>query len=192
MQARINGAGTLSARGVAAQVQFEDGRLTVVSARYGSASTVAVGGAAAPTLGFAGGAALAGVDVAGTIAGEPATGNGQRLTGTGRVAGLVLEIQGGQTGDRGAVTFTRGIAARLTDFVGQLIGTGDVVGSRTRGLEARIDAIADQRIQLERRLAAIEQRYRAQFIAMDKLVSQLQNTSSFLTQQLANLPGSDG
>lgn len=192
LQARINGAGTLSARGVAAQVQFEDGRLTVVSARYGSASTVAVGGAAAPILGFAGGAALAGVDVAGTIAGEPATGNGQRLTGTGRVAGLVLEIQGGQTGDRGAVTFTRGIAARLTDFVGQLIGTGDVVGSRTRGLEARIDAIGDQRIQLERRLAAIEQRYRAQFIAMDKLVSQLQNTSSFLTQQLANLPGSDG
>lgn len=191
LQTRVNGVSALSSRGIAVQVAFEGGRFTVTSARYGSASKVAASGAALATLGLDNGTAVAGVDVAGTIAGEAATGSGRRLTGTGKVAGLVLEIEGGLTGDRGTVSFSRGMAARLTDFVDSLIGKDDLIGGRTRGLEARIDAVGDQRVQLERRLAAIELRYRAQFIAMDKLVSQLQGTSNFLAQQLANLPSTD-
>lgn len=191
LQAQINAASALTARGIAAQVQFEDGRLSIVSARYGSASTVAASGSAVAALGLDAGQGTAGVDVAGTIGGQPATGNGQLLTGTGQAAGLVLEISGGQTGARGSVTFTRGISDRLNGFVDQLIGSGDVLASRARGLEQRIDAIGDQRIQLDRRMAGVEARLRAQFIAMDTLVSKLLGTSSFLTQQLANLPGAN-
>ncbi|MGE3296921.1 MAG: flagellar filament capping protein FliD [Porticoccaceae bacterium] len=190
LQARIGGASALSSRGVAAEVSFEGGSFTLVSARWGSASQVAAQGAAAATLGLAGGVATAGVDVAGSIAGEPATGSGRRLTGTGRAAELQLEIEGGAPGNRGTVSFTRGIAARLTEFVDSLIGGEDLVGARTRGIETRIDEIDDQRAQLDRRLAALDQRFRAQFIAMDRLVSQLQGTSDFLTQQFAALPGS--
>jgi flagellar hook-associated protein 2 len=41
---------------------------------------------------------------------------------------------------------------------------------------------------MNRRLAQIETRYRAQFTALDTLVSSMQKTSQYLTQQLANLP----
>ena len=36
----------------------------------------------------------------------------------------------------------------------------------------------------------IEARYRRQFTALDSLLAQLQSTSSYLAQQLANLPKS--
>jgi flagellar hook-associated protein 2 len=40
---------------------------------------------------------------------------------------------------------------------------------------------------LAQRMTAIEARYRAQFTALDTLISNLNSTSSFLTQQLASL-----
>ena len=42
--------------------------------------------------------------------------------------------------------------------------------------------------RIELRLENTEARLRAQFGALDSLLSQLNSTSSFLTQQLANLP----
>ena len=38
------------------------------------------------------------------------------------------------------------------------------------------------------RLEKLESRLVSQFLAMDKLVGELQSTSSFLQQQLANMP----
>jgi flagellar hook-associated protein 2 len=38
-------------------------------------------------------------------------------------------------------------------------------------------------------MAAIETRYRTQFGALDVLLTRMQQTSSYLSQQLANLPG---
>ncbi|MFC1891028.1 flagellar filament capping protein FliD, partial [Thermodesulfobacteriota bacterium] len=54
-----------------------------------------------------------GLDVAGTINGEAATGNGQKLTGDedeASVDGLVIKYTGSSTGDVGEVTFTAGVA----------------------------------------------------------------------------------
>ncbi len=42
---------------------------------------------------------------------------------------------------------------------------------------------------MEYRLGLIEARYLKQFSALDSLISQSNATSSYLTQQLANLPG---
>ena len=51
-------------------------------------------------------------------------------------------------------------------------------------LNTQLDDIADQRASLELRLTAIEERFRSQFAALDILVSQLNSTGNFLTQQL--------
>jgi len=56
-------------------------------------------------------------------------------------------------------------------------------------LNERLADISDQREALDVRMNAIESRYLKQFTALDTLISQLQSTSSFLTSQLANLPG---
>ena len=80
-----------------------------------------------------------------------------------------------------------GIAVRLDDAIQPFVQTNGTIDSRTDSLDARIDRIASQREALDRRLASVEARYLAQFIAMDALVAQLQTTSSFLDQQLTAL-----
>ena len=61
--------------------------------------------------------------------------------------------------------------------------------SRVDGLNARVDLLQDQQARWDTRLASIETRLRAQFTALDSLVANLNSTSQYLTQQLANLPG---
>ena len=57
-----------------------------------------------------------------------------------------------------------------------------------RGINRSIKDLARQRTRLNTRLDSIEQRYRAQFSALDTLISNMTSTSNFLTQQLALLP----
>lgn len=73
------------------------------------------------------------------------------------------------------------ISEQLTNDTGPL-------NSRTEGINRSISDINDRRESFSRRLVATEARLRAQFTALDTLVSGLLSTSSFLTQQLANLP----
>jgi len=84
---------------------------------------------------------------------------------------------------------SNGLANTLDTVIEGYIGSSGIIDSRTTGLQTSIDGIAEQRETLDRRLVSIESRLLAQFTAMDIIVSSLQNQSSFLTQQLANLPG---
>ena len=194
LQTRINGDSRLSANraGIQVAVSFDTDHFVISSNRYGSASQVAVAsGTAATALGLAAGLATAGLDVAGAIGGNPATGAGRALTGAGAAEGLVVEVQGGPVGARGTLAFVRGIADRTNHFVESLLGAQDAIATRTKGIQTRIGAVGDQRTQLNAKLQHLQDRYRAQFTALDALVSKLQNTGNFLTQQLANLPGSN-
>jgi flagellar hook-associated protein 2 len=82
-----------------------------------------------------------------------------------------------------------GLSTKLDDLLERYVASDGILNSRTDGLQSRIETIADDRESLEARLVTIEARYRSQFSALDALVSQLQSAGSFLTQQLANLPG---
>src|SRR6056297_895790 len=81
----------------------------------------------------------------------------------------------------------QGFATRLFDRVDRVLADDGAIETRTEGLNNRIEGIEEQRESLNRRLEALERLLR-QFNALDSLVSQLNNTSSFLAQQLANLP----
>ena len=83
-----------------------------------------------------------------------------------------------------------GYATRLDSVIGDITAGGGILENRTDGLKAQVERIADQREALDIRIAAIEARYQAQFSALDTLLGQLNNTGDFLTEQLANLPGS--
>lgn len=82
-----------------------------------------------------------------------------------------------------------GIAARLDSVADVYTRFEGILDTRTSGLKEQIDRIADQRIALDKRIATIESRYLQQFTALDSLLGELNQTSSFLTSQLANLPG---
>ncbi len=82
---------------------------------------------------------------------------------------------------------TSGMAQNFTSALAGYVDSDGIIDSRSDGLQSRLDSIDDSRDQLVRRMAAYEARISLQFTAMDILVSQLQSTGDFLTQQLAGL-----
>lgn len=82
-----------------------------------------------------------------------------------------------------------GLAKRVGAVIDDFIGDDGSIDERTKSIQAGIDDVDDQRDRLNIRLVNLDQRLRRNFIAMDILVGQLNAVSGFLTQQLANLPG---
>lgn len=80
-----------------------------------------------------------------------------------------------------------GLLDRLDPLVDGYGGASGVVDARTRSLQDAIRGVNQDRERLETRMENLQNRYLAQFTALDKLVGQLQSTSSFLTQQIANM-----
>jgi flagellar hook-associated protein 2 len=77
-----------------------------------------------------------------------------------------------------------GVAARLFARVDDAVKSDSALAGRTESLERRKKALDADRDVLDRRMTALETRYRSQFSAMDRLLAQLQTTGNFLTQQL--------
>lgn len=172
-----------------AEVAVENGVLKIISANYGSSAVIEVaGGTAASSLFGSSPLAVAGLDVAGTINGAEATGNGQVLTSTASgnpAEGLVVSIRGSAIGDRGSVSLSVGYAAQLNNLVKDYVSDTGLLAARTDGLQDSIERVTKQEEAMQVRLAAVEARYRAQFVALDVLMTQMQTTQSYLTQQLA-------
>ncbi len=193
LQARINGDASLSGAGARVNVSFEDNKLHITSSMYGSGSNVellSVDSTSAATLGLSVGAGVEGLDVAGTIGGIAAVGAGQLLRGGVGTAmeGLQLVVEGGATGNRGSMQFSRGITDQLNTLIGGFLDSSGILSSRTDSLENAVDEIGVEREQLNRRMSILEARYRSQFTVLDSLMAQFNSTSSFLTQQLEALP----
>lgn len=83
-----------------------------------------------------------------------------------------------------------GIAVRFNTLLDSFVGTSGLIASRTDGITASIKDLGKRAEALQTRLLSIEKRYRAQFTALDSLIASMNQTSQYLTQQLANLPSS--
>lgn len=190
LSSSINGNSSFTGSGdkVAASVDAT-GHLVLSSTKWGSGSNLTVssvtGSAVSNVFGTA--TPTTGVDVAGTIGGVKATGNGQTLTGAAGSAteGLKLTINGGNTGARGTINFSQGYAVQLTSVAAGFIGTNGLITSRTTGLNDSIKSLNDQKASFQTHLDAMQKMYTAQFNALDRLVASMQSTQSYLTQQLA-------
>ena len=82
-----------------------------------------------------------------------------------------------------------GLAKRLSAVVDDFIGSDGSINRREQSIQNGIDDLNDQRDRLSVRLVGMEERLRRDFIAMDILVGQFNSVSNYLSQQLANLPG---
>ena len=85
-------------------------------------------------------------------------------------------------------TGNKGIAQRFSDLLDSVVGTDGLIEGRTEGITASIKSLQGRTDALNLRLTQIETRYRRQFSSLDTLLSRMQQTSQYLTQQLANLP----
>jgi flagellar hook-associated protein 2 len=190
LQSKINGASALSAVGSSVSVRQSAGVISIQSSRYGSASNVSATGSAQVGLLGMSPNATAGIDIAGTIGGIAAAGSGQMLSGAAGTAaeGLQLQVNGGATGARGSVTYTRGYAAQLDRILTPILDNSGMLAARTDGLTSSIKGLENDKVQLQARLDAIQRRYTQEFSVLDAMLGSMQQTSTFLTQQLATLP----
>jgi len=83
----------------------------------------------------------------------------------------------------------RNIAERFTAELDAVVNAKGLIDSRVDGLNSTTKTLQNQQVQLQGRLKQIEARYRAQFTALDSVLTQMNNTSSFLSQQLEALKG---
>jgi flagellar hook-associated protein 2 len=82
----------------------------------------------------------------------------------------------------------QGVAVKFNNWLNQTLATKGLIGSRIDSFASTISSFEDKRNSIQARLVTIEARYRKQFSALDSLVSSMSQTSTFLEQQLANLP----
>jgi len=144
------------------------------------------------SIGFdTGTTSVAGSAASGTINGQAATWDATARTLTGAasssVAGLVLKIDSGATGDLGSVAYSKGLMTDIDSLVTELLSASGPLESRLKGLADSVSDIADQREALQLRVSSLESRYRRQFNGLETLISQLNTTQSFLTSALSQL-----
>lgn len=84
-----------------------------------------------------------------------------------------------------------GMAGKLDATLDRLVDPDGLLDIRSAGLDARSKTLANQRSALDFRMTQAESRYRTQFTALDLLLTSLQSSSDFLTQQLAASDNSD-
>jgi flagellar hook-associated protein 2 len=189
IQSALNGTSAFTGSTVAATVDGS-GFLHLTSNLYGSSSIVSLtDGAGTLVSDFMGTATTTGgLNVAGDIGGVSTTGAGQFLTATsGDATGLQIQVSGGITGARGTVNYSQGYAYTLNQLTTSMLSAGGLLDSRTQGINRSITDIGKQRTALNARLTDIQARYTKQFTALDTMLSSLNSTSTYLTQQLANL-----
>jgi len=192
LRSSINGDSDFAGAGdtVAASVD-STGHLVLSSTKWGSGSNLSITGVTGTSadIVFGGAKADAGKDVAGTIGGVQATGNGQTLSGAvgSPTEGLQLAINGGAAGDRGDISFSQGYAVLLSNLSTSFIGTGGLIAGRTDGLNTSIKSIASQKSDFQAHLTQLQKMYTTQFNALDSMLSSLQSTQTYLTQQLASI-----
>jgi len=176
------------------------GAVKLLHQYYGSAQTVTVSSTVDAGAGTGLGGALAlevatyaGTDVAGTINGESATGDGQYLTGNEgntNTEGLKLKITATSTGEQGTITLTKGVGAQIADYISSITDEfGGVLTNTQDSIQKEIDDIDVEKANLEERLEEKEERYWAKFNAMEAALGELQNQSSWLMSQISQLNG---
>ena len=191
VQNKINASAGLSAAGIAVTASITSGGMLSISANnYGSTTSVVIDGGTSITDLFGAGpiTQVAGMDVAGTIGNAAATGSGQTLTASnGAASSLAILVDGGALGDRGTVSYSRGYATLLENLTTSLLANDGLLAGRTTGINNSIKDIGNRRDDLQRRLTDIEANYRKQYSALDTLLTSMNQTSKYLTQQLAIL-----
>lgn len=186
--AKINADGRLKDLVVAS---VEGGRLRIDAKRYGAAGNFTLASNAESTADNSGvgvggeGTATLGVDVAGTIDGEAATGNGQFLTGNvgnAKTEGLQVQIVGTATGAVGALGYSRGVGSRMLDLVSGF--TDSVKGSLAaadKGLQTQIDSLDADMTAVDNRLTSKKAELARRFAAMEDAIAKIKAKGTSLS-----------
>ena len=82
---------------------------------------------------------------------------------------------------------TNGLAVRLSNLADGFVGANGSVQGRTDSINSQLKSLANDRTNMTARLNEIQNNYLAQYSKLDTLLSGMQTTSTYLTQQLQSL-----
>ena len=186
IQNEINGSSQLVAAGAAVTVTQNNGIFSIVSNKYGSASTIALSGNGASNLMGSAPVATTGLDVEGSIGGVAATGSGQYLTAAGGNAlGLKIQVAGGAIGSRGSVDYSQGYAGIMNLWASSQNASTGLLSSSVTGQNNIVTSLGTQITQEQTRLSMLQTSYTKQYTALDLSLASMASTSTYLTEQLA-------
>ena len=180
-------------------VSVDSDTLIFTSESFGSSSAVnLISVTDGSSYGLVAGNGTDGVDVEGTINGEAATGSGQRLSlnlAGNNADGVSVDVTatsfpGGATQLTSTVSVADGVAQSLVERFNDMLSFEGLITNKIASLNAQLDTVDQQRVDLDERLESFEQRLARQFIAADSRVSQLNNTEQFVKTQLAAIVNS--
>jgi flagellar hook-associated protein 2 len=137
------------------------------------------------------------LDLSNTVSGVSASYNSLAAVGItrqtdGTLAVDTKKLEAAITNGNGAVAqlfgSTDGIAARLYSHIDATLATGAALDYRNTSIQAGLKKLQTDRANLDTRMRDQLARYVKQFSALDSMLTQMQQTSSYLSQQLANVP----
>lgn len=82
-----------------------------------------------------------------------------------------------------------GFVAKMDSVIKGYTGSDGIIETRIDGREAQLARLETDVESFNMKMASYEQRLLSQYNAMDLLVANMNSTGTYLTQQLANLPG---
>ena len=130
-----------------------------------------------------------GSDLKGTVNGYDLVGEGTKLKLEGALTGVVIDVSGKETGNRGNITVTNGIASILDELTDSFLASNGLIDARIDGYNTKIKDIDKQRQDLVRKLEVSEERHLKQFSNLDAMLGKMRSTSNFLAEKLSTLPG---
>ena len=196
LQSLINGDTNISGANVAVDVAYDEAtdQFAFTSRSYGVASSVEFDAADFGTdtaeLGFIT-QSDTGVDVVGTIDGVAGFGSGNVLLPAidSDPYGLNFTI-GENAVAAGSVTvdFSRGFAGELDNLINSFLSSSGAIKLREENINNALEGVADDRVELDRKMEKLELRLYSQFLAMERIVNSFQSTGNQLDGILDRLP----
>jgi len=186
------------------RVMAEGDQIKVYSGRYGVNSSVAftpAGNDPAAYGVFLDGSSVPGQDVAGTIGGIEAEGNGILLkvpekSGPASGIRLIVRVTADQinaTGPEARVKVTRGIAGRLQTYLESLVNPRQGSMTRiTKGLSDRVGNLDTQLKRMEERISSKRERLQDKFSRMENQMSKLKSQQASMASQMGGGKGIPG
>ena len=181
LQTAINEDPTFSADKISVKVEYNDDpssfsyqKFGIISASTGAESSVKMIDVPGPTSAIFG-------FVNGNADGE--TGKAQ-VGNIDPSSGIRMKITGGALGDRGTLTYVSGFADQLNASLLSMLDSGDgIISNKLNALDNDKLKLTEKRERLDERMSAQEARLKSQFLYNDAIVSKLNSTGDFITQQ---------
>lgn len=188
LQRVINADSSVIQNNLGVTVQFINNAFQISSNSVGNKSVVSITSideTLSALTGLFSGKGTQGTDLIGVVNGYEITGTNNKLKLEGELSGIVLDVSGNQTGERGELIVTNGVAAILDDLTDSFLSNDGLLDSRIDGFNARIKDITRQREELVRKLEVSEDRYLKQFSNLDAMLGKMRSTSNFLAEKLS-------